>query len=388
MNKYNKIFIILISFIMQAANNIKAAVPEECAQIYWNNGAIPGMQSCPRLAVTSSVGLGNYYCTASQGWTWAQEYCGAINEDQCETRSGNPIQLSDGSKVHSEIDYQTKGAFPLKIERFYSSKVTMPIGLFGYKWQGNGQAKIIANYNSSSGEETYTLITDGGHYSTYEYDYSKNDGSTLPLKSGVTNTLKFYNYGVNGIPNIGILRNKSGALSAFAMDFNQLTTSGSYTGHLIWKQNNQGLQHTYTYNSDNTIDTISDDQGRELIYNYESTTGFIQSITVMPENKKFRYEYDSQKNLSKVYYPDDTPEDSDNPFKQYHYENSKFTHHLTGISDENGSRLASYTYNSDGLAISTQHTGGVNLIEVLEYGNPTRVQNEYVIPPQTRDNLK
>lgn len=57
---------------------------------------------------------------------------------------------------------------------------------------------------------------------------------------------------------------------------------------------------------------------------------------------------DSYHNLTKVIYPDKS-------FRQYHYENTTFFHALTGITNENGNRYATFTYAADGKAILTQH---------------------------------
>ena len=42
----------------------------------------------------------------------------------------------------------------------------------------------------------------------------------------------------------------------------------------------------------------------------------------------------------------------------YHYEDMAYPNHLTGITDENGDRFATFTYDADGNAISTEHGGG------------------------------
>jgi len=65
----------------------------------------------------------------------------------------------------------------------------------------------------------------------------------------------------------------------------------------------------------------------------------------------------------------------DNTAKIYHYENSDFSHHLTGISyvDTSGitSRYATYTYDANGRAISTEHAGGIGRF-TLSYDSETQ----------------
>ena len=62
----------------------------------------------------------------------------------------------------------------------------------------------------------------------------------------------------------------------------------------------------------------------------------------------YKYSYDSYHRLVRVEYPDGTT-------RQYHYENADFYYALTGITDENGVRYATFAYDSQGRAISTEH---------------------------------
>jgi uncharacterized protein RhaS with RHS repeats len=65
------------------------------------------------------------------------------------------------------------------------------------------------------------------------------------------------------------------------------------------------------------------------------------------------YSYDSNQNLVSVAYQDGTS-------KTYLYENASFPNHLIGIVDESASRYATFGYDSNGWAISTQHAGGAD----------------------------
>lgn len=75
-----------------------------------------------------------------------------------------------------------------------------------------------------------------------------------------------------------------------------------------------------------------------------------------PAGGLYTYRYDANNNLTQATYPDGSS-------KTYHYENPSFPHHLTGISDENGTRFATYAYDSQGRAISTEHAGGQERFE-------------------------
>lgn len=62
----------------------------------------------------------------------------------------------------------------------------------------------------------------------------------------------------------------------------------------------------------------------------------------------------------------------DNTSKTYHYENTNFPHHLTGITDENGIRFATWEYDSEGRAISSEHAFSVEK-ETLDFSTPDQV---------------
>ncbi len=64
--------------------------------------------------------------------------------------------------------------------------------------------------------------------------------------------------------------------------------------------------------------------------------------------------------------------------KDYHYENSQNPRLLTGITDENGVRYATWTYDDQGRAISSEHANGAEKV-TLAYNDDgsTTVTNEY-----------
>ncbi|KJV06992.1 RHS repeat protein [Methylocucumis oryzae] len=121
---------------------------------------------------------------------------------------------------------------------------------------------------------------------------------------------------------------------------------------LIRVEDSYNLSLSFTYNTAGRIATITDNAGTVI-----------------------RYGYDSNNNLTTVTYPDETPAIStDNPKKTYVYNESVNTagvnqiHALTGIIDENNVRYATYKYNTQGKAISTEHAGSVNKFS-LAYNN-------------------
>lgn len=325
-----------------------------------------------------SDGTNALSCTPLHLWNYCMRYCADASRQSCpsDTREGNPINVADGSKIDNEVDFQTTGSYPLKIERFYNSAVKMPNGNFGVKWQDQSNAKIIGVRNSNTGEETYTLQKLGGDQISFKYDFSADNGSTLPVKPDVDFSLTMYAYGVDGISHVIVLRYNDARSEVYEFNLSAFLAANRYESKLMWQQNSTGQRHTFKYDPNGNVATIKDDFGNQLAYTYYSATNRVESITATPGAKVFRYAYDASGNLQYVYYPDNTASTTDNPFKTYHYENAQFPHHLTGITDENGKRYAWYEYNSEGLATLSKHANDAGLVRVLAYGgSPTRVLN-------------
>jgi YD repeat-containing protein len=141
---------------------------------------------------------------------------------------------------------------------------------------------------------------------------------------------------------------------------------------------------------------VTDNWGRQLQFEYDSQARIIKMVD--PANSEYLYAYDgpsggcltpgsnnttcTANNLTQVTYPDGKS-------KTYHYNEAaringgalcpsttaleigfgSQPNQLTGIADENGVRLASWTYDCLGRTTSSQHTGGVDKV-MLVYGTP------------------
>lgn len=338
-----------------------------------SQGFVVCQTTCVALLGRIPDGVNSLSCPSLHQNNWCNQYCADV-KDQC-TNVGNPIQLSTGAKIQTETDYINKGLYPLKVERFYSSAPGAPTGNFGEKWTGIANSHIVAR-SDGFGNGTYTVATANGNYIKFygPSDISFN-GITTAYKSTNTATLTAFNYGFDGYPQIWQLAYKDGREEVFEFDLNAFINTGNYDSKLIWRRHPNGLTHSFTYDTQGRIETITDNFNNQLSFTYYPTTNFIETITV-PGNRIYKYEYDSNDNLTHVYYPDDTPGDwSDNPYKQYLYENTSLPNHLTGIIDENGERYATFAYYSNGEAKSTEHAGGAEKVEVLSYGDDVRVAN-------------
>ncbi|MBU6953831.1 RHS repeat protein [Hahella sp. HN01] len=63
--------------------------------------------------------------------------------------------------------------------------------------------------------------------------------------------------------------------------------------------------------------------------------------------------------------------------KQYHYEDSRFPHALTGITDEKGVRFATWKYDDQGRAVLSEHADGAERVTLsFNSDGSTTVTNE------------
>lgn len=128
-------------------------------------------------------------------------------------------------------------------------------------------------------------------------------------------------------------------------------------GRLISIEDRSGLIHTLTYNSKDSLVSITDTFGNKLQFTHDDYGNF--STLVDPAGGNYQFTYASNGNLTAVTYPDAKT-------RTYHYNEPAYTSNanlpstLTGITDENGVRYATYTYDTQGRAVVTEHAGGAD----------------------------
>jgi len=225
---------------------------------------------------------------------------------------GNPCNPSTGNKFQKEIDYRTNS---LTLSRYYNSNYLQDFG-FGKGWisfyvrgleLSGDQMQVI----EATGRGEKWNKTNGVWSGDADSDISvvENDGFTLTRGTG-----HIENYNSNGQ-----------ILSETTPGGRTATYQYDSSGDLITFTNHFGLSLEFSWDNDDHISTITNPVGGVYAYNY-----------------------DANDNLTSVQYPDNT-------IRVYHYENTGFPNHLTGITDENGVRFSTFSYDSTGRAISTGH---------------------------------
>ncbi|MBI3344899.1 MAG: RHS repeat protein, partial [Gammaproteobacteria bacterium] len=136
------------------------------------------------------------------------------------------------------------------------------------------------------------------------------------------------------------------------------------SGKLLSITNRAGLTQTLSYDASGRLASVADPFGRTLTFSYD-TSNRISAMTD-PAGKLYSYAYDANNNLTSVTYPDGKS-------RSYLYENTTFRNALTGITDENGVRFATYAYDTQGRAISSEHAGGAEKVSLVYNTNSTTV---------------
>ncbi len=305
-------------------------------------------------------------CNFLHQQNWCMRYCADAEEDVCE---GNPIQLSSGAKLQAEIDYQGNGEYPLVLSRNYSSAWTMPDGHWGEHWLGTGSSRIVS-VNTDNEGDVYTAVRPNGSYLKFAW-ISGGGGATRPVKTDTNASLTLYNY-QDGY--IWVLRLPDGTHEVYDFDMQAFIADQRYTSRLLWTKWRGGLRHTYAYDTEGRVETITHTNGRQLQFVYDSQ-GRVEQV-IAPEEQVFSYQYDLLGNLASVTYPGPASEEAgDTATKTYLYEDARHPYHLTGIVDEHGQQFAHYAYDEEGRAVLSEHGEGAERVEVLQYGDNVRTRN-------------
>jgi RHS repeat-associated protein len=257
--------------------------------------------------------------------------------------SGDPINATTGNLFEVETDYVSPPNTRLQMLRYYNS-LGLNSGGFGASWQSfydrtvySGTGSNFAQYTRADGRvETFSLSNGAWIADT--------DVSTVltPVPPSGTQT------GWQIVTSDDTIETYN-----LAGQFTSLTTRG-------------GLTTTLTYNETGQLATVTGPFGQTLTFAYNASGQRSQMTDA--EGGQYTYAYDSHGNLISVTYPDHT-------IRQYVYENISFPNALTGIIDEDGNRFATWAYDPEGRANSSQHAGGAELTTVSYSSGTSTVTN-------------
>ncbi|MFP3567192.1 DUF6531 domain-containing protein [Paraburkholderia sp. SIMBA_030] len=328
----------------------------DCPSLYMAAGAIPGDRWCQLNASAASVGMGSNVCTASTDLIEA--YCSSPPdgnpEDSCPI--ADPVYPATGSTVVKEQDFISGGDVPFAFVRTYRAQsLARNDAGFGNLWGHNWQRKLgLAAANTSTpqviayreGGDRVTFANSGGAWRS-----TRGTGLALGQSGSGWTVTDLTSDDVESYSPQGVLlsvRTHNGrTITLTDSDANTPNSVAPAAGMLI-----AVTQHAEGYNaySDLVIRLAYDSKRR---------------ITQMtdPTDAVTQYVYDSRSNLVSVIWPDGN-------VRRYVYDNPKFAAALTGVIDEMGSRIATWSYDAKGRVTAVDHPDTTRNVQ-LSYGAGT-----------------
>lgn len=238
---------------------------------------------------------------------------------------GDPIDIASGNMFEQVTDYTTTGPNPLRFVRYYNSKAG-PLAdaqTMGMNWRHNFNrslrvisASAVVAERPDGRQVGFALV---GSTWTPDTDVDiklTNSGSTWTLTDH-DDTIETY------------------------------TVSGS-TGTLNTITLPNGYTQTLNYTS-GVLTSVSDSYSRSLTFTY--TSGLLTGVST-PDSATLTFGYTATAGsnvLTSITY-NTSPTTS----QTYLYENTSYPFALTGITDENGHRYATWSYDTSGRATSSK----------------------------------
>ncbi len=271
------------------------------------------------------------------------------------THVGNPIHVVTGNKYQLETDLTPlPGAMALSFTRHYNSR-TPYRGALGFNWRHNFEVGLLEVQDQQQ--------IDGAVQGQDRIHLWQADGRRIdftPVARGQTPHLP------KSLRQYEAAQHSDGQLTAGPFGYQWRWRDGTAldfapNGKLQTITNAQGQVFKLGYDHSDRLIKLTDAQQRSLHLKY-NRYGQLQTVTD-PGNQVTHYHYDGDQNLIRVQYPDQT-------FKIYHYEDENDTHNLTGISvgsgiaDDGAIRIATWAYDDQDRAISSEHANGSDKVSL------------------------
>ena len=289
----------------------------------------------------------------------------------CEPCAGtNPINVGRGSKVHVERIYESRVPGGLSFSLTYNSQrltylVPARVESFGKFWTGTWERQVFylprintATVRRPDGKQIEFRLDANGNYVP---DADIKD--TLIRMVDSSGVMTGWQYRVQSDDSVEEYEPTNGLLQRITF--------------------RSGLQQVLTYSDASTpiaiapkpglVIAVTDGFGRTLAFNYDTSARVVGMTDPAGGHYGFQYSPNSRTgaNLLAVVYPD-------NKQRSFAYGEAAFTsgavlpNSLTGVTDENGVRYATFTYDAQGRATSSQHAGGVDHVSIVNNADGSR----------------
>ena len=244
--------------------------------------------------------------------------------------SVNPINIATGEKYLTFRDYQAEGASTLKFERYYSS-YNNEKGTLGIAWKHNFERKLDLKVSFGDAAHRVEAIRGKGDGFTF---VEMNEGRGVEYKAVELDQFEH------------LVKTSTGY---------QLTLSDNTTevydnqGRLLEVRELSGYKQKLVYSEENRLERVEDSFGQTLQFEYQA--GVISQVA-FTDGAWVAFDYSTNDTLAKAISSDATPETlQDNPFKRYHYSDTRFTHAITGITNQSDEQVHYMAYDDYGHAV-------------------------------------
>lgn len=270
----------------------------------------------------------------------------------CKECSGNTVDNGTRDERQRETDYRARAPGGLAFERYFNSggffDVVSRQETVADKWRNTYSTRVIP-YPAANAYLMAAMQEPDGTVRMFNLsgvEVQNNDGAAYRLQK---------------------LTDGSGTLTGW-----RLTTADSDVesfdaqGRLTSIVTRAGFNTTVAYDSSGRLSSATDTYGRTMTFTYDAS-GNLSTMTD-PASRLYQYAYDSSGNPVSVTYPD-------NSVRTYVYEDTSHPHLLTGIIDERGIRVATYSYDRNtGVTNSTEHAGQADKYTFsYTYNDPTTI---------------
>lgn len=272
-------------------------------------------------------------------------WCATPSDPDESCPVADPVYPANGKVALSENDFRSGDGIPLTFTRSYlSSPFLKSVTAIGPGWINNWQRQL--NVSGASGGSPKVVA------------YRANGQSlTFLLTGGQWRTSSFSGF--------AIAQNGSGwTLTDLTTD---TVESYSAQGLMLSETTHNGFTRTLTYDGAGRLTAINQ-RAAGAAPKYELLTikleydmqGRVHRMTD-PSGGLTQYGYDANSNLVSVTWPDGY-------VRRYVYDDSRFKNALTGVIDETGSRIATWTYDERGRATAVSHPDTTRNVQ-FAYGN-------------------
>jgi YD repeat-containing protein len=277
-------------------------------------------------------GLGGYACL--NDIDLIKKWCAGETDSQPEKSCpvADPVYPGSGAVTLSSTDFVSGDDLPMTFSRTYrSSSLGASANAMGPVWFHSWQRQLNLASANIGGASKVVAYRENGEPVTFNWS------------SGYWRTA--------GFAGLALAQNGSGwTLTNLSSD---TTETYSAQGMLLSERTRTGFVRALTYDGAGRLTAISQ-HGDDAIAKFDLTLRFdyddkgrLVRLTD-PANGLTQYGYDANSNLVSVTWPDGN-------VLRYVYDDARFKNALTGEIDETGSRIATWTYDSQGRASAVSH---------------------------------